>query len=72
MCLQFDEHILATGSYDATIKIWDIETGEEIRTLRGHTSGIRCLQFDETKLISGSMDTSLKGWNWRTGECLST
>lgn len=72
MCLQFDDNILATGSYDATIKIWDIETGRDIRTLRGHTMGIRCLQFDDTKLISGSLDTTLKIWNWRTGECLST
>ena len=72
MCLQYDDNILATGSYDATIKIWDIETGRELRTLRGHESGIRCLQFDDTKLISGSMDRSLKVWNWRTGECIST
>ncbi|KAH8690181.1 putative sulfur metabolite repression control protein SconB [Talaromyces proteolyticus] len=72
MCLQFEDNILATGSYDTTIKIWDIETGEELRTLTGHTSGIRCLQFDDTKLISGSMDRSLKVWNWRTGECIST
>lgn len=72
MCLQFDDNILATGSYDSTIKIWDIETGEEIRTLQGHTSGIRALQFDDTKLISGSLDRTLKVWNWRTGECIST
>ncbi|KAI4242100.1 MAG: hypothetical protein LQ352_007303 [Teloschistes flavicans] len=72
MCLQFDDNILATGSYDTTIKIWDIKTCEEIRTLSGHESGIRCLQFDETKLISGSIDRSLKVWNWHTGECLST
>lgn len=72
MCLQFDDNILATGSYDATIKIWDIETGEELRTLRGHTSGIRALQFDDTKLISGSLDRTLRVWNWRTGECMST
>lgn len=72
MCLQFEDNILATGSYDATIKIWDTETGEELRTLRGHQSGIRCLQFDDTKLISGSIDRSLKVWNWRTGECIST
>ncbi|KAI4126990.1 MAG: hypothetical protein LQ338_003445 [Usnochroma carphineum] len=72
MCLQFHDNILATGSYDATIKIWDMETCEEIRTLRGHESGIRCLQFDDTKLISGSIDRSLKIWNWRTGQCLST
>ncbi|KAL3710578.1 hypothetical protein TMatcc_004374 [Talaromyces marneffei ATCC 18224] len=72
MCLQFEDNILATGSYDTTIKIWDMETGEELRTLTGHTSGIRCLQFDETKLISGSIDRTLKVWNWRTGECIST
>ncbi|ELR06908.1 hypothetical protein VC83_05913 [Pseudogymnoascus destructans] len=72
MCLQFDDSILATGSYDTTIKIWDIDTGEELRTLRGHTSGIRSLQFDDTKLISGSLDRMLKVWNWRTGECMST
>jgi F-box/WD-40 domain protein MET30 len=72
MCLQFDDNILATGSYDSTIKIWDIDTGECIRSLRGHTSGIRTLQFDDTKLISGSMDKTLRVWNWRTGECIAT
>ncbi|KAM0199102.1 hypothetical protein ACHAPA_003703 [Fusarium lateritium] len=71
-CLQFDDNILATGSYDTTIKIWNIETGEVIRTLRGHTSAVRTLQFDDSKLISGSFDKTIKIWNWQTGECLST
>lgn len=66
MCLQFSEseNILATGSYDSTIKIWDMDTAEEIRTLTGHTSGIRALQFDSTKLISGSQDRTVRVWNW--------
>ncbi|KAG9257166.1 WD40-repeat-containing domain protein [Emericellopsis atlantica] len=71
-CLQFDGNILATGSYDATIKIWNIATGEVLQTLRGHTQTVRALQFDEGKLISGSFDKTIKIWNWHTGELLST
>ncbi|KAJ5773810.1 hypothetical protein N7457_008706 [Penicillium paradoxum] len=71
MCLQFEDNILMTGSYDATVKIWDTDTGEELRTLKGHAAGVRCLQFDDTKLITGSLDRSIRVWNWRTGECIS-
>ena len=68
MCMQLDDHAhtLATGSYDATVKIWDLRSGECVRTLRGHTSGVRCLQFDDNRLISGSIDRTLKVWNWRS------
>lgn len=72
MCLQFDDRILMTGSYDATVKIWCIKTGKELRTISGHTQGIRCLQFDDTKLITGSLDNTIKVWNWRTGELIRT
>ena len=72
MCLQFSDNVLVTGSYDTTIKIWDIENGKEIRTLTGHTSGVRCLQFDDVRLCSGSLDQTVKMWNWRTGECFRT
>jgi len=71
-CLQFDDNMLATGSYDATIKIWNIEKGEVIRTLQGHTMGIRALQFDDRMLVSGSLDGTVKIWNWRTGACINT
>lgn len=72
-CLQiWDDTTLATGSYDNTIKIWDLETGEELRTLTGHTRGIRSLQMDDHKLLSASLDGTVKFWNWRTGQCLRT
>lgn len=74
MCLQFDDKILITGSYDTTVKVWDLNSTDEstacLRTLRGHTSGIRCLQFDENKLMTGSLDNTLRLWNWKTGQCL--
>lgn len=72
MCLQFDEQILITGSYDATAKVWDLSTGKEVRTLVGHTQGIRCLQFNDARLITGSLDGTMKVWDWRTGECKTT
>lgn len=72
MCLQFDDQVLATGSYDTTIKIWDIKTGKHKKTLVGHTAGVRTLQFDGTKLISGSLDKTVKIWDLRTGECKLT
>ncbi|RKF55032.1 putative E3 ubiquitin ligase complex SCF subunit sconB [Erysiphe neolycopersici] len=71
MCLQLEDNILATGSYDLTIKIWNVDTGKCIRTLKGHTAGIRALQFDNQKLISGSLDQTVRIWNWRTGECVN-
>ncbi|KAI1406089.1 WD40 repeat-like protein [Hypoxylon fuscum] len=70
--LQFDDNILATGSYDSKIKLWNIDNGEVIRTLHGHTMGIRALQFDERMLVSASLDGTVKIWNWRTGACINT
>ncbi|KAI0060847.1 WD40 repeat-like protein [Artomyces pyxidatus] len=79
MCLQFSETfahpafpILITGSYDRTARVWNLETGEEMRCMKGHTRAVRALQFDEVKLVTGSMDHTLRVWNWRTGQCIRT
>ena len=72
MCLQFDDKILATGSYDSTIKIWNAETGEELRTLKGHTDGLRCLHFHGSILVSGSLDHTIRVWDINTGTCIRT
>lgn len=73
LCCQYDNNkLLMTGSYDTTIKIWNTDTGELIRTLRGHTMGVKSLIFDDQKLITGGLDSTIKVWNWRTGECISS
>lgn len=71
-CLQFNNKYLMTGSYDTTIKIWKIDTGECIRTLTGHTKGVRSLVFDSTKLITGGLDSTIKVWNYHNGNCIAT
>jgi len=77
MCLQFSEWlshpsypILITGSYDRTARVWNLETGAELRCLKGHTRAVRALQFDEVKLITGSMDNTIRVWDWRKGKCI--
>ncbi|KAK7466919.1 hypothetical protein VKT23_003983 [Stygiomarasmius scandens] len=79
MCLQYSETlshpsfpILITGSYDRTIRVWNLETGLELHCLKGHSRAIRALQFDEVKLITGSMDSTVKVWDWRRGQCIRT
>ncbi|CAG8568218.1 15868_t:CDS:2 [Dentiscutata erythropus] len=73
MSLQLDDqkNRLITGSYDNTIKVWNLNTGEVVRTLTGHTRCVRALQFDNVKLITGSMDHTLRVWNYHTGKCMT-
>ncbi|KAI8139312.1 quinon protein alcohol dehydrogenase-like superfamily [Fennellomyces sp. T-0311] len=74
MCVQFcdSNSIVITGSYDTTVRVWNLETGESIRELTGHTRCVRALQFDNAKLVTGSMDHTLKIWDWHAGRCIRT
>ena len=44
--------LIVTGSSDHMIKLFDLHTGEEVRTLRGHSHLVRTLQSNDTKLIA--------------------
>ncbi|KAL7665945.1 F-box domain-containing protein [[Candida] zeylanoides] len=49
-----------------------VDTGECIKTLTGHTKGVRSLVFDTQKLITAGLDSTIKVWNYHTGQCIST
>lgn len=62
-------------SEDATIKVWDFETGEYERTLKGHTDAIQDVAFDTTGklLVSCSADMSIKLWDFQQSyDCIRT
>lgn len=65
-----DGKLLATGDGEMVARIWEFPKGREVRTLRGHTAGIRSVSFspDGTILATGSTDKTVRLWNSATGE----
>jgi len=65
---------LASGSYDQTIKLWDMETHREIATLKGHSNTIDSVAFspDAQMLASGSDDKTVKLWDVKTQTEITT
>jgi WD40 repeat protein len=47
---------LASGSNDGTVKLWDVVTGQEVLTLKGHAAGVSSVAFspDGKRLAVGS------------------
>jgi WD40 repeat protein len=69
-----DSKTLASGSNDKTIRLWDVTTGKEIRTLAGHEDLVRTVAFapDGKTLVSGSFDRTARLWNVADGKEIRT
>src|SRR5690606_19212258 len=61
-------------SWDTTLKIWDIISGEELISLVGHTKGVTAVAVtpDGNRAVSASEDQTLKVWDTNTGTELFT
>jgi WD40 repeat protein len=66
--------LLATASYDRTVKLWDAESLAEVRTLQGHTKDVFCLAFHPggSRLASTGFDGAVKVWDVAQGVELFT
>ncbi|KAK7506109.1 hypothetical protein BaRGS_00002831 [Batillaria attramentaria] len=66
--------LMVSSSEDATIKIWDYETGDYERTLKGHTDSVQDIAFDSSGkfLASCSADMTIKLWDFQGFECIKT
>ncbi|OCR01182.1 serine/threonine protein kinase [Oscillatoriales cyanobacterium USR001] len=69
-----DGMILASGSWDRTIKLWNVKTGELITTLTGHSDRVNSVAIspDGMILASGSSDETIKLWNLSGGDLICT
>jgi len=63
---------LVSGSYDCSVRVWRISTGETIHRLNGHNQKVYSVVLDikRNRCISGSMDNLVKVWSLETGSCL--
>ncbi|KAA0175540.1 hypothetical protein FNF27_02950 [Cafeteria roenbergensis] len=59
--------LLATCGEDASVRVWDAETGTLVRSLRGHTAAVSAVAFDGSgdTLVSASHDASVRLWDAR-------
>jgi WD40 repeat protein len=69
-----DGKTLASASQDKTVKLWDVGTGKELKTLNGHQDRVLSVSYspDGKTLASASSDTTVKLWDTVTGKELNT
>ena len=69
-----DGKTLISGSQDKTIKLWNLETSQEIKTLSGHSDHICSVAYSPNGqiLASASKDKTVKLWSVASGEEISS
>ncbi|KAF9353785.1 hypothetical protein BGX34_011387 [Mortierella sp. NVP85] len=66
--------VLATGSPEKIIRVWDPRSGQRITKFAGHTDNIRALLISESgdAILSASSDTTIKLWSLKAQRCITT
>lgn len=66
--------LLASGSDDYTVKLWDVGSGGLLHTFQGHLEWVVTVVFspNDEFIASGSWDTTVKLWKVSTRSLLTT
>jgi guanine nucleotide-binding protein subunit beta-2-like 1 protein len=73
VAMSSDGQFALSGSWDGTLRLWEISTGKCTRRFVGHTKDVLSVAFssDNRQIVSGSRDRTVKLWN-TLGECKLT
>ena len=54
--------MIATGSADATVKLWDLESGSwvPLETLKGFKDSVSCVEIKADQIVTSSLDVYLR------------
>jgi WD40 repeat protein len=65
-----DGQVVASASWDMTVRLWDAKTGEQVQKLEGHESLVTSVVFspDGQVVASASWDKTVRLWDAKTGE----
>ncbi|KAJ2841542.1 SCF ubiquitin ligase complex subunit cdc4 [Coemansia erecta] len=58
-----DQHLIFSGSMDGTIRVWNWDSGNCLRMLRGHLTLVGLLALKHGTLVSAGADTTLRIWD---------
>ncbi|GAN02172.1 conserved hypothetical protein [Mucor ambiguus] len=74
ICVAPNDKFFATGSQDKTAKLWNVDSGELVGTMKGHKRGVWCAQFSpvDQVLATSSGDKTVKIWSLKDFTCLKT
>ncbi|XP_015763042.1 PREDICTED: WD repeat-containing protein 5-like [Acropora digitifera] len=75
-CCNFNpqSNLIVSGSFDESVRIWDVKTGKCLKTLPAHSDPVTAVHFnrDGALIVSSSYDGLCRIWDTASGQCLKT
>lgn len=67
VAISADGATVATAGADASVRVWETETGRLLHTMWGHTDRVIAVAFADGGLVTASRDETVRGWDLGTG-----